>query len=635
MSLTKQLWIAIALITALTFSGSFVVSTLTARQYLEQELAVKNIDNASALALSMSQMAKDEVTVELQIAAQFDAGHYRLIRLQGPEGDVMIERAYEGPMPNAPQWLIDLVPLESRPGIAQVQDGWHQFGTLTVQTHNRYAYDSLWKATRELLIWFAAAGLLTGIAGSVALRFILRPLRAVVDQAQAIGDRRFITIAEPATREFRSVVSAMNALSTRIHDMVAEESQRLEQLRRHTQMDELTGLYKRGQFLNQLDAALARDDARAGGMLFFIRLANLVELNQRCGRAAADRLLAALGARIARHAATLPESACGRMNASDFALLTPGLPDHIEAFDALLIELRETVLATDPQNDLFAAAAHYVHGEVRGQLLARLDAALAMTEHRDVDTTQLASALPPERLSLEDWRRALETALQQRDFRLARFPVLAADGRVLHQTAPIRLQLDGKWLDAGRFLPWAARTGLLERIDTRVVDLALAQLDAEPDAPGLAINLSAEAIGDAGFAAELLQRLRAHPQASARLWIDLVEVGALRHQDELRVLLPHLHELGCRLGLKHAGHHFARFSELHDVGMDYIKIDAAFIGDIDTRTGNQTFVRGMTTVAHSIGLIVIAEGVRNEREAAAVAELGVDAMTGPGVDIPG
>src|SRR5690606_14608465 len=96
MSLIKQLWVAIGLITALSLGGSFIVSTLSARHYLEQELMVKNMDNASSLALSLSQMPKDDVTVELQIAAQFDAGHYRLIRLTSPAGAPLVEREYAG-----------------------------------------------------------------------------------------------------------------------------------------------------------------------------------------------------------------------------------------------------------------------------------------------------------------------------------------------------------------------------------------------------------------------------------------------------------------------------------------------------------------------------------------------------------
>ena len=76
MSLVKQLWLAIVLVMSVAFGGSLVVSVMSARHYLEQQLQVKNIDNATSLALSMAHMDKDPVTVELQIAAQFDMGHY-------------------------------------------------------------------------------------------------------------------------------------------------------------------------------------------------------------------------------------------------------------------------------------------------------------------------------------------------------------------------------------------------------------------------------------------------------------------------------------------------------------------------------------------------------------------------------
>ncbi|MFM2261496.1 MAG: hypothetical protein RI959_172, partial [Pseudomonadota bacterium] len=89
MSLIKQLWIAIALVMTVAFGGSLVVSVLSARHYLEQQLQVKNIDNATSLALSLTQLDKDPVTVELQVAAQFDVGHYRFIRINAPTGEVL------------------------------------------------------------------------------------------------------------------------------------------------------------------------------------------------------------------------------------------------------------------------------------------------------------------------------------------------------------------------------------------------------------------------------------------------------------------------------------------------------------------------------------------------------------------
>ncbi|NVO08107.1 MAG: hypothetical protein HXX19_20215, partial [Rhodoferax sp.] len=63
MSLIKQLWIAIIMVMLMAFAASTVTSVLSARQYLQQQLQVKNIDNATALALSLSQLPKDPVMV--------------------------------------------------------------------------------------------------------------------------------------------------------------------------------------------------------------------------------------------------------------------------------------------------------------------------------------------------------------------------------------------------------------------------------------------------------------------------------------------------------------------------------------------------------------------------------------------
>ena len=88
MSLFRQLWLAIIASTVIAFAGSFLASMLTARHYLSQQLTIKNNDNAASLALSMSQMEKDPITIELQIAAVFDSGQYAMVRLSSPEGKV-------------------------------------------------------------------------------------------------------------------------------------------------------------------------------------------------------------------------------------------------------------------------------------------------------------------------------------------------------------------------------------------------------------------------------------------------------------------------------------------------------------------------------------------------------------------
>ena len=90
MSLYKQLWLAVIFLLTLVFVGSVIVTSLSAKTYLQQQLSMKNSDNATALALSLTQQDADEVLLELTLSAQFDTGFYELIQLTDPEGVVTI-----------------------------------------------------------------------------------------------------------------------------------------------------------------------------------------------------------------------------------------------------------------------------------------------------------------------------------------------------------------------------------------------------------------------------------------------------------------------------------------------------------------------------------------------------------------
>jgi EAL domain-containing protein (putative c-di-GMP-specific phosphodiesterase class I) len=92
-----------------------------------------------------------------------------------------------------------------------------------------------------------------------------------------------------------------------------------------------------------------------------------------------------------------------------------------------------------------------------------------------------------------------------------------------------------------------------------------------------------------------------------------------------------LKPLGCKIGLEHVGNQIHHIGELHDLGLDYLKIDGSIIHDIDKSPGNQTFLRGVCTIAHTMGMMAIAEGVLNQHENHCLVGLGFDGMTGPGV----
>ncbi|TSE35296.1 RNase E specificity factor CsrD [Tepidimonas fonticaldi] len=637
MSLVKQLWLAILVVMSVAFGGSLVVSVLSARHYLEQQLQVKNLDNATALALALTQLDKDPVTVELQVAAQFDVGHYKFIRITSPTGETLVEKVYEGRLEGAPEWFARLIPIRTTPGQALIQDGWKQFGTVTLASHDQYVYKSLWEGTLELLTWFVIGALATGALGTLAIRIILQPLRDVVGQAQAIAERRFVTVDEPRTPELRSVTRAMNDMVERLKAIFAEESARLEALRKRVNTDPVTGIANREYFLSHLREILSGEDFGSQGSLVVVRLAYLNELNAKLGRQRADALLKGLAQVLYACGDGRPGQRAGRIKGGEFAVVCPTIPSPVEAarevHERLMRDWAPQWLPEFP--DLFhLAGVGYVRHQSLGDLLSRADQALAQAQAKGPNSWYAVEDSTARGLTLpaEQWRTLLTEAVSGGQLSLAFFPVVRNDpSRPLHQEGVIRLQVDasGQLLTAGDFMPMAANLNLTAPIDLGVVKLAIEHL--RKGAGDVAVNLSAETIADFGFRNQLVTLLQGYPELCRRLLFEVPEYGVFRQFEAFCDLVRSLKGLGCRVGIEYFGQRFAESDKLASLGLDYIKVHPSYVRGIRDNPGNQEFLRGLCTMAHALGITVIALGVENRDDLPLLAQLGFDGATGPGV----
>jgi len=636
MSLIKQLWIGIIVLLLLALGGSFAISITSAKNYLEEQLRVKNMDNATSLALSMSQMEKDPVTLELLISAQFDTGHYEYITLTDPQKKMLVERRYEENQNNqkafnVPHWFTQLVNFDAAPGIAQIQDGWQQYGTLTVKSHSRYAWQALWNSTSQLLTWFVVAAVLSGLIGTFILKFISSPLNTVIKQAEAIGQRRFVTSDEPKTTEFQRLVRAMNTLSQSVKTMLEKETKQLEKLRRESQLDALTELPNRNHFLNLLESKLNRDDSDSAGVIAIVRFLNLADINNHLGRAAADHALLQIAGVFHQFISRYSGSQAGRLNGSDFVLVISSNPSAetigAELSEQLTAQLNEDELRTI---QLPIAVSTYNRGEKRNELLHKLDGALAQAElkgNRAIITLNNTHQ-PLAHRNLSDWREAITQALEHKKLQLAQFPVSSPSGELLHFESPVRLLLDDDWQPAGYFMPWAARLGIMPAIDLEVIKAALNSSDKKS---AIAINISADSLCSATFREQAISLLNHSLTKAKYLWLEFPESCALRHMAELRSFTNALRAIGCHVGLEHVGLEFTKIRELQDIGLQYLKIDGAIIRDIDSNLGNQQFLSGLCKIGHSLGMIMIAEGVNSKAEKEKLEQLDIDGLTGPGV----
>lgn len=634
MSMYRQLWLAVIISTLLALCGGLLASLLSARGYLESQLAIKNSDNATALALSLSQNNPDAVTVDLVVASLFDGGHYELIRVTEPNGKVMVERVAPTGNLVAPDWFVRALPIHAQPGNAQITNGWKQLGLVTLVSHSRFAYGALWKSAYEMVLALTAAGLVGGYLGSLVLRRLRIPLNTVIEQAKAITQRRFVTVDEPKVPELKQLAAAMNATVGRLKSMFDEEAGRLEAVRREANCDALTGLANRSHFLARLhDSVIAEDSV--GGTLFIVRLANLGAINESLGRTVTDELLQTFGRGVSDVAKSYPESLAARLNGADFAMLLPGLANPQAAADALLQTLTLEAAAFLPgQTSTWLACGHFPRGIDMESILAQVDSALAAVEaegRNGLRVIDMHEGDVAPRSAIE-WAKVIHRALDKRWVRLVSFPVSTIDGRLMHRECPLRLMFDdaGEWQPAGRFLPVAERLKLTPKLDLAAVALGLDELDAKPQLTGLAINLSASSIELPEFRNEL-QKLLMQRESASRLWLEVSEAGVLAHFDAFRALCAELRDVNCRLGIEHFGRQFSEFGRMHDLGLDYIKVDASFIRGLDANLGNQAFLRGLSAIAKGIGLIVIAEGVDSEADLLILSDVGFDGATGPAI----
>ncbi|MBK9219134.1 MAG: EAL domain-containing protein [Uliginosibacterium sp.] len=639
MSLLSRVWLTVALAIILALGGSFVLNVLTARDYLAQQLFAQASDSASSLALSLSQQGKDPAMQELLVSAIFDSGHFESIRYRDVTGTVVVERQSAVAVERVPVWFVQWVPLESVPGEAQVSDGWKQAGTVQVKASARFAYLSLWNGVLRLAVMLLLIGVLLGSLLTLLMRWASSPLRAVVGQAEAIGQRRFVKLPELAVPELRLVGRAMNTMVERVQAMFFEQTARINALRDEANHDAMTLLPNRNLFVAHLKGVLQDEYHADEGGVLVLRLLDLAGVNRRLGRERADGLIIAAAGMLRDMSGDNTELFTGRLNGADFAVIVEDADqERLHALGAFMLNAMSALYRqgmTDREQAVAIGVTHYHKGESGGAVLLRADGALMQAETMGpAMVLALGQGRQHTPQLAEEWRIEINEALARRAFELAGYPTVRADGSLLHNEVMLRMRnRRGETLSAGQFMPSVMRQQRTAEVDLVAIELALAQAACEQG--DVAVNLSPLSFSDADFLRELAVVLKANAPHVKRLWVEVSEQGldadgGLAALTELaRLLGSH----GGHLGIEHFGRHFSALPQLYSIQLDYIKLDGAFIAGIDQHPGNQRFVKAVIDVARSMSIAVIAERVSSRAEWDMLVLLGIDGMTGPAVSV--
>lgn len=413
-----------------------------------------------------------------------------------------------------------------------------------------------------------------------------------------------------------------------------------ERMRYLAHFDELTGLANRSLFNERLREA--RERVRSGGRslaLLHINLDRFKLLNESLGHEIADQLLKHIARRLSN---AMPEAdTIARLSGDEFAVLFDGysnLSSLARVTSRLLGKLRvplsvaghELVISASVGISLLSDSAREVPA-----LVSQANMAMQHAKHLGGNNfqffTQSLQASTLERLQLEI---QLRRAVDEQQLQVFYQPKLCLrTGRLDSAEALVRWHHPQRGMVApGEFIGLAEETGLISAIGEFVLRKACWQA-CEWQRQGMApirvsVNLSVHQLRQGKLVSLVRQVLEETGLAPQWLELELTESQLLDSVEHIIATFQQLRDLGVKLAIDDFGTGYSSLSYLRRFPVDYVKIDRAFISGLGDGTEDAAIIQAIISMAHSLGLKVVAEGVENQSQLEFLRSHGCDEVQG-------
>ncbi|MEP6502632.1 MAG: EAL domain-containing protein [Betaproteobacteria bacterium] len=410
---------------------------------------------------------------------------------------------------------------------------------------------------------------------------------------------------------------------------------RLAELEHRASHDALTGLRNASGLQAALDAALSRDEPLA---VLFIDLDHFKDVNDCYGHAVGDRLLQAAARRLARLAPA--PGVLSRNGGDEFVLAIPAtdaaqaaaLADRIVAEFAKAFVLSGMELACGAS---IGIALSPQHGTDRVELMRCADIALYESKNNGRGRhTRFASAYDTALRERNDLLAGLVRGLARSEFVLHYQPRLDARTRAITSAeALVRWQHPDRGLVMpGVFIELAESSGLIDALGSLVLESAIAQM-AQWQRDGLAVarvsvNVSQRQFASGALVPHVRDLLARHDVRGARLEIEVTESLMGGDMAGVRAQLLELRSMGVTIAMDDFGTGYSSMALLRGLPIDVMKIDRAFVKDLDTDPDAVAIAQTIVTLARALGLTIVAEGIETEAQAARLGAMGCDEFQG-------
>lgn len=412
------------------------------------------------------------------------------------------------------------------------------------------------------------------------------------------------------------------------HDRARAEINRL------AYFDTLTGLPNRQLLADRATAALAlAGRTRQPVTLMFLDIDRFKTVNDSLGHAVGDRLLVEVATRLER--LFIEGDTLARLGGDEFVALLPGcdaahaslLAERVLA--TLSVPLTVAELTLTPTASI-GIAVHPDDGMDFDTLLRQADAAMYRAKQagrnrchffrRDMNEQAVR------RLEME---AALREALDRQEagcpddeapFELHYQPQVRLKPNCLYRVEALIRWTHPRWgaVSPAEFVPLAEECGLIDRLDSWVLQTSVAQLGrwraAGVPVPGLAVNVSAVRFARGDLPDQVRAALAANGIPANDLTLEITERLMMTEEVGVHDALDALHALGVTLSIDDFGTGYSSLSYLKRFPVGELKIDRSFVKELDIDAANRPLVRAIIQIGEALGLTVVAEGVEREAQ---------------------
>ena len=392
--------------------------------------------------------------------------------------------------------------------------------------------------------------------------------------------------------------------------------------------DSLTGLPNRSFFLHRLETALKQRDREPGSVgVLFLDVDEFKAVNDTLGHSAGDEVLVNIAKRL--QGCLRPGDTAARLAGDEFAILledTLGVEGATAVAQRLVAVMESPFAVRDKRLSTHVSVGVAVQtdaGQTADELLRNADVAMYAAKAAGKGRYEVFQPrMHEEARARAEFGADLAGALERGEFLLHYQPIVhLATGTVTGVEALLRWQHPERGpVPPAAFIPLAEESGQILAIGDWVLREACRQASAwgraypREGGLGVSVNVSARQLHERTIVDQVARALDDHHLPRGSLTLEITESTMMQDPETVARRLSELKELGVRLAIDDFGTGYSSLGYLRRFPLDALKIDKSFVDGVGNSSHDAELVRAIVSLAHTLGLRTVAEGIENVRQ---------------------